>query len=107
MRRELQRARRAADAGDANEYLRAAANALREGSAPHAEANPAAFVARDVVHELPLTVAVGDDGVLVQQLFAELDAARITGRFPNRDELRQHHAGVERLAQRLEERLKG
>jgi hypothetical protein len=107
MRRELQRARRAAEAGDANEYLRAAANALREGSAPHVEANPAAFVARDVVHELPVTVMMGDDGALVQKLFAELDAARITGRFPNREELRQHHAGVERLAQQLEERLKG
>jgi hypothetical protein len=107
MQRELKLARQAAHAGDAAGYLRAAANALREGSAPHTEANPAAFVARDVVHELPHTVAVGEDGALVQKLFAELDAARITGRFPGREELLRHHAGVERLAQRLEERLKG
>jgi hypothetical protein len=106
MLRELKLARQAAAAGDAPEYLRAAANALREGSAPHAGANPAAFVARDVARELPVSVVAGGDGALVQKLFAELDAARITGRFPDREELLKQHEGVERIASRLEERLK-
>lgn len=104
LRRQLRLARRAAAARDAAGFARGAAGALREACAPHERANPAALVCADVLEELPPAERQGG-GETVRRLFAAADALNFGG--PSRDsaELLALQPDLERLLEKLEERL--
>jgi hypothetical protein len=105
VRRQLRLARRAAAARDAGRFVRAAVNALREASAPYAEATPEALVCADVLQELPAGERGGQDAQMVRRFFAAADANRFGNAGVNGAELLTLQPALERLLARLKARL--
>lgn len=105
LRRQLRLARRAAADRDAPGFVRAAVNALREASAPHAAANPGALVCSDVLEALPAAERAGGGGQTVRQLFAAADQWRFVAPSPDGVALLALQPEFERLAGQLRARL--
>ena len=105
LRRQLRLARRAAAARDAGGFVSAAVNALREASAPYAEAAPEALVCADVLQELPEEERAGQNEQMVRRFFAAADANRFGNAGVNGAELLALQPELERLLARLKARL--
>jgi hypothetical protein len=105
LRRQRRILRRAARAADAPRFAAAAVSALRVACAPHYPAEPRALVGADVLPLLPEPDRSGRPGEVVRRFFAVADATHFSTTSPNPADLLPLQPDLERILQRLEERL--
>jgi hypothetical protein len=105
LRRQWRILQRAARAADAPRYAAAAVSAMRVACAPHYPAEPRALVGADVLPLLPETERAGRAGDIVRRFFAVTDAVRFGTAPPNAAELLPLQPDIERILQRLEQKL--
>ena len=96
---------RAARAADAPRFAAAAVDAMRAACAPHYPAEPRALVGCDVLPILSEAERSGRAGEVVRRFFAVTDAARFGTATPNPAELLPLQPDLDRVLQRLEEKL--
>ena len=97
--------RRAARAADGPRFAVAAVSAMRVACAPHYPAEPRALVGTDVLPLLPEPDRSGRPGEVVRRFFEVTDATRFGTTSPNPADLLPLQADLERVLQKLEERL--
>jgi hypothetical protein len=104
LRREQAALRKAVAAGDAGDFTRHAAAALRIAVAPHFPADAQAMVGGDVLSQLDETGRAGHEGETVREIFAAADAQFATLPQVQADLLALAPA-VESLLKKLEAKL--
>lgn len=104
LRRERLKLQKALDAGDADAFVRHAADALCIAVAPHYPANPQALVCADVLAQLDGKEQNGHHGETVRKIFAAADT-RFGISMQTQPDLPALQADVETLLRMLEEKL--
>jgi len=105
LRRERRALQSAARAGDAPRFAATVASALRVACAPHYPAEPQALVGNDILALLPESDRSGPPGEVVRRFFAVFDADRFAPAPARTTELLSLRPELERVIQKLEERL--
>jgi hypothetical protein len=103
--RQWRLARRAASAGDAAGFVRAAVHALREAAAPHSAAQPEALVCSDVLAALPAAERQGAAARLIQKLFLAADERQFVDREPEAAAMLATQPELGRLLEEWRQRL--
>jgi len=105
IRRHARRARRAAQQGDAREFLTFALRGFQEATAPAAPADPRALVCEDVISALPAEARQTTVVQTVRQLFTAANDWRFGDRRPDTGQLLTLARDVDRQLQELRDRL--
>ena len=105
LRREIRLLTAAAQAGDAEKFVRGAVRCLQVASAPHFPAAPRAIVAGDVWQILTPAERAGQAEGIVRRFFAAADAAAFAGRTEDATALLAEKEGLKKLLLKLERRL--
>ena len=105
LRRERRLLDQAAEAGDAENFVRRGIHALQIASAPHYPAAPQALVCSDVLQILATPDREGKSGETVRRFFAAADAAAFGNSTETRTGLLAEKSGLQEILLKLEARL--
>jgi len=105
LRRERRLLRNAARRNNATQFATSAVNALRVACAPHFPAEACALVGADVLPIIPEAIPAGRESEVIRRFFSVTDAAQFGQTVPNVQELLALKPELERVLDRLEERL--